>query len=92
LSEGYNVVATSRDANPKFTTSVNLILLDGDISKQQTAAHAVEAAINNFGAIDVLVNNAGIFLTKPLLTSQPRTSTPFSPRICLDSSTALSAR
>jgi NAD(P)-dependent dehydrogenase (short-subunit alcohol dehydrogenase family) len=65
LSEGYNVVATSRDANPKFTTSVNLILLDGDISKQQTAADAVEAAINNFGAIDVLVNNAGIFLTKP---------------------------
>jgi len=67
LSEGYNVVATSRDANPKFTTSVNLILLDGDISKQQTAAHAVEAAINNFGAIDVLVNNAGIFLTKPFI-------------------------
>ena len=32
---------------------------------QQTAADAVEAAINNFGTIDVLVNNAGIFLTKP---------------------------
>lgn len=65
LRGGYNVVATSRDANRKLTTSTGLVLLDGDISKQQTAADAVEAAINCFGSIDVLVNNAGIFLTKP---------------------------
>ena len=65
LREGYNVVATSREANRKLTTSSSLVLLDGDISKQQTAAQAVEAAINNFGTVDVLVNNAGIFLTKP---------------------------
>ncbi len=65
LGEGYNVVATSRDANQKLTPSAGLLLLDGDIGKQQTAANAVEAAIRNFGTIDVLVNNAGIFLTKP---------------------------
>jgi len=65
LSEGYNVVATSREANRRLTASGSLVLIDGDIGKQQTAADAVEAAINNFGAIDVLVNNAGIFLTKP---------------------------
>ena len=65
LREGYNVVATSREANRKLTISGSLVLLHGDIGKQQTAADAVEAAINNFGAIDVLVNNAGIFLTKP---------------------------
>jgi NAD(P)-dependent dehydrogenase (short-subunit alcohol dehydrogenase family) len=65
LREGYNVVATSRDANRELTTSGSLLLLDGDIGKQQTAANAVEAAINNFGTIDVVVNNAGIFLTKP---------------------------
>src|SRR5271155_2842675 len=65
LEEGYNVVATSRDANRKLTTSSSVVLLNGDIGKQQTAADAVEAAINNFGTIDVLVNNAGIFLTKP---------------------------
>jgi NAD(P)-dependent dehydrogenase (short-subunit alcohol dehydrogenase family) len=64
-TEGYNVVATSRRANRELTTSGSLILLDGDIGKQQTAAQAVEAAINNFGTVDVLVNNAGIFLTKP---------------------------
>ena len=65
LGEGYNVVATSRDANSKFTTSSSLVPLNGDIGKPQTAADAVEAAINNFGTVDVLVNNAGIFLTKP---------------------------
>jgi NAD(P)-dependent dehydrogenase (short-subunit alcohol dehydrogenase family) len=66
LEEGYNVVATSRDASKKLTPSDSgLILVDGDIGKQQTADQAVEAAINNFGTVDVLVNNAGIFLTRP---------------------------
>ena len=64
LREGYNVVAMSRDPNRQLTTSGSLVLLDGDIGKQQTAAEAVEAAITHFGTIDVLVNNAGIFLTK----------------------------
>ena len=65
LKGGYNVVATSRDANRTLTTSASLVLHDGDIGKDQTAANAVEAAINNFGTVDVLVNNAGIFLNKP---------------------------
>jgi NAD(P)-dependent dehydrogenase (short-subunit alcohol dehydrogenase family) len=65
LREGYNVVATSLGANRKLTASGSLVLLEGDIGKQQTAADAVEAAINNFGTVDVLVNNAGIFLKKP---------------------------
>ena len=65
LSEGYNVVATSRHAGRKLTASGSLVLVEGDIGDQQTAAQAVEAAIDNFGAVDVLVNNAGIFLTRP---------------------------
>ncbi len=65
LEEGYNVVGTSRDASRKLTASASLVLLDGDIGKQQTAADAVEAAIKSFGTVDVLVNNAGIFLTRP---------------------------
>jgi len=65
LREGYNVVATSREPNRKMTASGNLVLLDGDIGKQKTASQAVEGAINNFGTVDVLVNNAGIFLSKP---------------------------
>jgi NAD(P)-dependent dehydrogenase (short-subunit alcohol dehydrogenase family) len=65
LRENYNVVATSRSANRTLPASDTLILLDGDIGKQQTASDTVEAAIKHFGTIDVLVNNAGIFLTRP---------------------------
>jgi NAD(P)-dependent dehydrogenase (short-subunit alcohol dehydrogenase family) len=65
LREGYNVVATSRAPSRKLTASGSLVLLDGDIGKQQTATQAVEGAIKNFGTLDVLVNNAGIFRTKP---------------------------
>jgi NAD(P)-dependent dehydrogenase (short-subunit alcohol dehydrogenase family) len=48
-----------------LTASASLVVVDGDIGKQETAAKAVEAAITRFGTIDVLVNNAGIFRTKP---------------------------
>jgi NAD(P)-dependent dehydrogenase (short-subunit alcohol dehydrogenase family) len=65
LQEGYNVVATALDASQKLTASASLVLVDGDIGKPETASKVVEAAIQHFGAIDVLVNNAGIFLNKP---------------------------
>jgi NAD(P)-dependent dehydrogenase (short-subunit alcohol dehydrogenase family) len=65
LKQGYNVVATSLHASHSSTASASLVLVDGDIGKQETAVKAVEAAIKRFGTIDVLVNNAGIFRTKP---------------------------
>jgi NAD(P)-dependent dehydrogenase (short-subunit alcohol dehydrogenase family) len=65
LKEGYNVVATSRDVSQSLTASPSLVVVDGDIGKQETAAKAVNAAITHFGTIDVLVNNAGIYRTKP---------------------------
>jgi NAD(P)-dependent dehydrogenase (short-subunit alcohol dehydrogenase family) len=65
LKAGYNVVATSLDATHSLTASPSLVLVDGDIAKQETATKAVESAIKHFGTIDVLVNNAGIFYTKP---------------------------
>jgi NAD(P)-dependent dehydrogenase (short-subunit alcohol dehydrogenase family) len=64
LKEGYNVVATSLNTSRSLTASPNLVLVDGDIGKQETAAKVVGAALNNFGTIDVLVNNAGIFRAK----------------------------
>lgn len=63
--EGFNVVATSRNVSRSLRASPGLVLVDGDIGKQETAAKAVEAAIKHFGTIDVLVNNAGIFFVKP---------------------------
>jgi len=67
LKRDYNVVATSLHVSQSLTASPSLVLVYGDIGKQETAAKAVEAAIQRFGTIDVLVNNAGIFRTKPFI-------------------------
>ena len=63
---GYNVVANSRNitkANP-FVASANLALVDGDIGDPRTAAKVVDTAVSRFGRIDVLINNAGLFIPK----------------------------
>jgi NAD(P)-dependent dehydrogenase (short-subunit alcohol dehydrogenase family) len=67
LKEGYNIVATSLNATQSLTAPPSLVLVDGDVGKQETAAQVVEAAIQHFGTIDVLVNNAGIMRNKPFL-------------------------
>ncbi len=64
LQEGYNVVATALDASESLSGSPRLVLIDGDIGTQETAANVVETAIQQFGTVDVLVNNAGIYRTK----------------------------
>ena len=67
LKRGYNVVANSRNitkANP-FAASANLALVDGDIGDRSTAAKIVDTAVSKFGRIDVLINNAGVFIPKP---------------------------
>ena len=65
LNKGYNVVATSRNVTQSLAASTRLVLVDGDIGSQETASRTVEAATTRFGTIDVLVNNAGIFRTRP---------------------------
>jgi NAD(P)-dependent dehydrogenase (short-subunit alcohol dehydrogenase family) len=67
LKEGYNVVATSLNTKQSLAASPSLVLVDGDIGKQETAAKVVELAIQHFGSIDVLVNNAGIMRTKAFI-------------------------
>ena len=67
IDRDYNVVANSRNiakANP-FAASANVALVDGDIADPRTAAKIVDTAVSRFGRIDVLVNNAGIFIPKP---------------------------
>jgi NAD(P)-dependent dehydrogenase (short-subunit alcohol dehydrogenase family) len=67
LDRGYNVVANSRDltkSNP-FVESDHLALVDGSVGESTVALKIVEIALQKFGSIDALVNNAGIFFTKP---------------------------
>jgi len=67
LDRGYNVVANSRNISQKneLRRSDNLALVDGDIGLAATAGKLVATAVKRFGAIDALVNNAGIFFPKP---------------------------
>ncbi len=67
LKCGHSVVATAlniTEANP-FPASASLALVDGDIGDPNTAEKIVDTAVSRFGRIDVLVNNAGIFVSKP---------------------------
>src|SRR5215831_15046664 len=67
LDRGYNVVANARNiskASP-FPASATLALVDGDIGDPKTAAKIVDTAVSRFGRVDVLINNAGVFIPKP---------------------------
>src|SRR6185369_15534604 len=67
VDRGFNVVANSRKVtqSSEVTASDRVALVDGDIGSPATAAKIVETALSRFKSIDVLVNNAGIFFTKP---------------------------
>lgn len=66
LDRGYNVVANSRNIEKSgtFAGSAHLALVDGDIGESAVASKIVATAVQKFGSIDALVNNAGIFFTK----------------------------
>src|SRR3989440_8933142 len=67
VERGFNVVANSRKVtqSTEVAASDHVALVDGDIGQPATAARVIETALSRFQSIDVLVNNAGIFFTKP---------------------------
>jgi NAD(P)-dependent dehydrogenase (short-subunit alcohol dehydrogenase family) len=59
----YRVVATSRSV--KQSSDPDVVAVAGDIADPKTAERVVAEAMTRFGRIDTLVNNAGIFISKP---------------------------
>jgi len=64
LTAGWNVVATMRDPSCWLgqETSSNLLVVPLDVRRVATIASAISRAIEHFGHIDCLVNNAGLAL------------------------------
>src|SRR5580692_4386046 len=67
VERGFNVVANSRKMtqSTEIAASDHIALVDGHIGEQATVAKIVETALARFESIDALVNNAGIFFSKP---------------------------
>jgi NAD(P)-dependent dehydrogenase (short-subunit alcohol dehydrogenase family) len=67
LEAGFNVVANSRTVTSAgtLTAADDLVLIDGDVGVESTARRIIEAAEHRFERVDVLINNAGIFVPKP---------------------------
>ena len=64
LAAGHAVVATGRDTGAvakAVGTSDDLLVVELDVTNRADAAAAARAAVDRFGRIDVLVNNAGNF-------------------------------
>jgi NAD(P)-dependent dehydrogenase (short-subunit alcohol dehydrogenase family) len=66
IAGGYRVVANSRNIESALTLqqTIDVKLVEGDIALPETANQAVSTALQNFGRIDLLVNNAGVFIPK----------------------------
>lgn len=70
LARGYNVVGNARslerlqDAAKKLGNPSNFLPIAGDIAKPETTTELFEKAIKYFGHVDILINNAGIFISK----------------------------
>ena len=73
LERGYRVAANSRtiSQSKELIPSADLVLVDGDIGEKETALKVAEAAVKHFGRIDLLVNNAGIYMPKPFTEYTP---------------------
>ena len=60
---GWAVVATARKIKP--SEADDLLTVAGDIADPATADRITDAALDRFGRIDTLVNNAGVYISKP---------------------------
>ena len=61
----YRVVATSRSIKP--VADEDVVTVQGDVAARDTAERVFKAALERFGRVDTLVNNAGLFMARPFV-------------------------
>jgi NAD(P)-dependent dehydrogenase (short-subunit alcohol dehydrogenase family) len=61
--QGWAVVATARTIVP--SADPELVTVTGDITDPAAAGRIADTALDRFGRIDTLVNNAGVYISKP---------------------------
>ena len=62
LDRDYRIVANSRSIQPG--ASADVLTVAGDIADAAVADRVIGGAVERFGRVDTLVNNAGIFIAK----------------------------
>jgi len=73
LERGYNVVGNARtqarleEAAARLGNPHNFLAVAGDIAKPDTAKRLFAQALEAFGQVDILINNAGVFIAKPVV-------------------------
>ncbi|TWD90486.1 NAD(P)-dependent dehydrogenase (short-subunit alcohol dehydrogenase family) [Variovorax beijingensis] len=73
LARGFNVVANARTderlaaAARQLGSPARFLGVAGDIGQRDTARQLIDRAVERFGQVDVLINNAGIFNAKPFV-------------------------
>jgi NAD(P)-dependent dehydrogenase (short-subunit alcohol dehydrogenase family) len=78
LKRGFNVVGNSRseaslkDVAGELGNPHNFVTVAGDIADPTTSQRMFEVAIQHFGSVEVLINNAGFFLAKPFIAYTPQ--------------------
>jgi NAD(P)-dependent dehydrogenase (short-subunit alcohol dehydrogenase family) len=68
-TRGYSVVASSLSIAP--STDPDVLTIPGDISQAGTGRDIITAAISKFGRVDTLINDAGLFISKPFTEYTP---------------------
>ena len=73
IDKGFNVVMNAsneqnlKKAYQEFGNPTNAIVVVGDVSEKDTGLKLVQTALQKFGTVDILINNAGVFAPKPFL-------------------------
>ncbi len=71
LDRGYAVIGNARtlsrlkEASDALGSPERFVPVDGDIGRPEVGKRLFEVALDRFGHVDVLVNNAGVFIAKP---------------------------